>query len=85
MYEKSGAAGAEMQAGTREVVIDGQSYCSAATSSSDRRKPVSRSEDLRKAIMGKKVGDEITIEAYRGDEKRSFDVKLGRQPAVSQD
>lgn len=86
VYENSGAAGAEMQAGTREVVIDGESYLLGGDFIVEiDGKPVSQAEDLRKAIMGKKVGDEITIEAYRGDEKRSFDVKLGRQPASSQD
>ena len=86
VYEGSGAAGAEMQAGTREVVIDGQSYLLGGDFIVEiDGKPVSQAEDLRKAIMGKKVGDEITVEAYRGDEKRSFKVKLGRQPAVSQD
>jgi S1-C subfamily serine protease len=86
VYENSGAAGAEMQAGTREVVIDGQSYLLGGDYIVEiDGKPVSQAEDLRKAIMGKKVGDEITIEAYRGDEKRSFDVKLGRQPPVSQE
>jgi S1-C subfamily serine protease len=86
VYENSGAAGAEMQAGTREVVIDGQSYLLGGDFIVEiDGKPVSQAEDLRKAIMGKKVGDEITIEAFRGDEKRSFDVKLGRQPAGSQD
>jgi S1-C subfamily serine protease len=86
VYENSGAAGAEMQAGTREVVIDGESYLLGGDFIVEiDGKPVSQAEDLRKAIMGKKVGDEITIEAYRGDEKRSFDVKLGRQPAVSQE
>ena len=86
VYENSGAAGAEMQAGTREVVIDGESYLLGGDFIVEiDGKPVSQAEDLRKAIMGKKVGDEITIEAYRGDEKRSFDVKLGRQPAVSEE
>lgn len=86
VYESSGAAGAEMQAGTREVVIDGESYLLGGDFIVEiDGKPVSQAEDLRKAIMGKKVGDQITIEAYRGDEKRSFDVKLGRQPAVSQE
>ena len=86
VYENSGAAGAEMQAGTREVVIDGQSYLLGGDFIVEiDGKPVSQAEDLRKAIMGKKVGDEITIEAFRGDEKRSFDVKLGRQPAGSPD
>jgi S1-C subfamily serine protease len=84
VYENSGAAGAEMQAGTREVVIDGQSYLLGGDFIVEiDGKPVSQAEDLRKAIMGKKVGDEITIEAFRGDERRSFDVKLGRQPAGS--
>jgi S1-C subfamily serine protease len=86
VYENSGAASAEMRAGTREVVIDGQSYLLGGDFIVEiDGKPVSQAEDLRKAIMGKKVGDEITIEAYRGDERRSFEVKLGRQPAVSQD
>jgi hypothetical protein len=29
----------------------------------------------------KEVGDKIALEAYRGDDKRSFEVTLGRQPA----
>ena len=47
-------------------------------------KPASEGEDLREAIMGKKPGDKITIEAYRGDDKRSFEVTLGRQPPTPQ-
>ncbi len=86
VYEDSGAAAAEMQAGSREVVIDGQSYLLGGDFIVEiDGKPVSQAQDLRRAIMGKKVGDEITVEAYRGDEKRSFKVKLGRQPATSQD
>ncbi|HEV2902747.1 MAG TPA: trypsin-like peptidase domain-containing protein [Gaiellaceae bacterium] len=86
VYEGSGAAGADMQAGTREVVIDGQSYLLGGDFIVEiDGKPVSEAQDLRRAIMGKKVGDEITIEAYRGDDRRSFKVKLGRQPATSQD
>ncbi|HEU6444222.1 MAG TPA: trypsin-like peptidase domain-containing protein [Gaiellaceae bacterium] len=85
VYEGSGAAAAEMRAGTREVVIDGQSYLLGGDFIVEiDGKPVSASQDLRQAIMGKKVGDTITIEAYRGDERRSFDVKLGRQPATPQ-
>ena len=86
VYEASGAAAAELQAGSREVVIDGQSYLLGGDFIVEiDGKPVSEAQDLRRAIMGKKVGDEITVEAYRGDEKRSFKVKLGRQPATSQD
>ena len=86
VYENSGAAAAEMQAGSREVVIDGQSYLLGGDFIVEiDGKPVSQAQDLRRAIMGKQVGDEITVEAYRGDERRSFKVKLGRQPATSQD
>jgi S1-C subfamily serine protease len=85
VYEGSGAAAAGMRSGSREVVIDGQSYLLGGDFIVEiDGKPVSASEDLRKAIMGKKVGDEITVEAYRDGERRSFDVKLGRQPASPQ-
>jgi len=82
VYEGSGAAAAGVHAGTREVVIDGQSYrLGGDFVVAIDGKPVSEAQDLRQAIVGKKVGDKITIEAYRGNDKRSFDVKLGRQPA----
>jgi S1-C subfamily serine protease len=86
VYSGSGAEGAEMQAGTREVVIDGQSYLLGGDFIvAIDGKPVSEAQDLRKAIVGKKVGDEIEIEAYRGDDRRTFKVRLGRQPASPQD
>jgi S1-C subfamily serine protease len=84
VYSDSGAEKAEMHAGTREVVIDGQSYLLGGDFIVEiDGKPVSEAQDLRKAIMGKKVGDEIEIEAYRGDDRRTFKVRLGRQPATS--
>jgi 2-alkenal reductase len=86
VYSGSGAEAAEMQAGTREVVIDGQSYLLGGDFIvAIDGKPVSEAQDLRKAIVGKKVGDEIEIEAYRGDDRRTFKVRLGRQPASPQD
>ncbi|MDP9491619.1 MAG: trypsin-like peptidase domain-containing protein [Actinomycetota bacterium] len=82
VYEGSGAQEAGLQAGTREVVLDGQSYRLGGDLIVEiEGKPVSATQDLRRAIIGKKPGDEITIEAYRGDDKRNFDVKLGPQPA----
>ena len=86
VYEGSGADKAGLRAGTRAVVIDGQSYPLGGDFVVEiDGKRVSASEDLRKAIIGKKPGDKITIEAYRGDERRSFEVRLGRQPASPQD
>jgi S1-C subfamily serine protease len=37
-------------------------------------------EDLREAISAKEPDDQVKIEAYRGDERRTFEVRLGRQP-----
>jgi S1-C subfamily serine protease len=86
LYEGSGAAKAGLRAGTREVVIDGQSYLLGGDFIVEiDGKAVTTSSDLRRAIMGKKLGDEVTVEAYRGDDKRSFEVTLGRQPATPQD
>ncbi|HET8651302.1 MAG TPA: trypsin-like peptidase domain-containing protein [Gaiellaceae bacterium] len=86
VYDGSGSDRAGLRAGTREVVIDGQSYLLGGDFIVEiDGKPVSRTQDLRRAIMGRKVGDQITIEAYRGDERRSFKVKLGRQPATALD
>ncbi len=82
VYDGSGAAKAGLRAGTREVVVAGQSYRLGGDFIVEiDGRPVSESQDLRRAIMGKKVGDKIEIEAYRGDDRRSFDVTLGRQPA----
>ena len=81
VYEGSGAAKAGLKAGTTEVVVAGESYRLGGdiVVSVDGR-PVQTPEDLRDAVSAKKPGDKIEVEAYRGDDKRSFDVTLGRQP-----
>jgi len=85
VYEGSGAAESGIRAGTREVVIDGQSYrLGGDFIVAIDGKSVSEAQDLRRAIMGKEVGERITVEAYRGNDKRSFDLELGRQPASPQ-
>jgi S1-C subfamily serine protease len=85
VYEGSGAEEAGLRAGNREVVYAGESYRLGGDFIVEiDGKPAWEAQDLREAIMGKKPGDKITIEAYRGDEKRSFDVTLGRQPPTPQ-
>jgi S1-C subfamily serine protease len=82
VYEGSGADQAGIRAGTDEVVVAGQSYRLGGDIIVELDgKPVSGPEDLREAISSKKPGDKVKIEAYRGDEKRSFEVTLGRQPS----
>ena len=81
VYDGSGADQAGVRAGTDEVVVAGQSYRLGGDIIVEvDRKPVGAPEDLREAISAKEPGDKVKIEAYRGDERRTFDVTLGRQP-----
>jgi len=81
VYEGSGAAKAGLKAGTTEVVVAGESYRLGGDIivAVDGR-AVQTPEALREAVSAKKPRDEIKVEAYRGDDKRSFEVTLGRQP-----
>jgi S1-C subfamily serine protease len=82
VYEGSGADKTGVRAGTDEVVVAGESYrLGGDIIVTVDGQPVNAPEDLREAISAKKPGDKVTIEAYRGDELRSFDVRLGRQPS----
>ena len=47
-------------------------------------KKVESPDDVADAVGGKKPGDEVTIEYYRGDDKRSAEVKLGKRPRTLQ-
>jgi S1-C subfamily serine protease len=81
VYEGSGAGEAGVRAGTDEVVVAGESYrLGGDVIVGVDGKAVATPEDLREAVSAKEPGDQVTIEAYRGDEKQSFDVELGRQP-----
>jgi S1-C subfamily serine protease len=86
VYEGSGAEKAGLRAGATEVVVAGQSYRLGGdiVVAIDGRE-VSSTQDLRERIAGKEPGDKVEVEAYRGDDKRTFDVTLGRQPPTLQD
>ena len=80
--EGSGADRAGIRAGTDEVVVAGESYRLGGDIIVEiEGKPVRTPAELREAISAKKPGDKVTIEAYRGDDKRSFELTLGPQPA----
>jgi S1-C subfamily serine protease len=78
----SGAQESGLRAGTTEVVVAGQTYRLGGdiVVKVDGR-PVSEPEDLHEAVAGLRPGDKVKIEAYRGAEEHSYDVKLGSQPA----
>ena len=82
VYEGSGADREGIRAGTDEVVVAGESYRLGGDLIVEiDGKPVRTPAELRDAISEKKPGDKVTVEAYRGGEKQSFEVTLGRQPA----
>ena len=84
VFEGSGAEKAGVRAGTTDVVVRGESYrLGGDIIVKVDGKSVRTSQDLSQAVSAKKPGDRITIEAYRGDEKRSFEVTLGRRPATA--
>ena len=81
VIEGSGADKAGLRAGTTEVVVAGESYLLGGDIIVEiDGEPATTAEDLREAVSAKKPGDKIDIEAYRGDDRRSFEVTLGRQP-----
>jgi S1-C subfamily serine protease len=85
VFDGSGADKAGLRAGTTEVVVAGESYLLGGDVIVEiEGKRATTPEDLREAVSAKKPGDKIDIEAYRGDDKRSFEVTLGRQPSSSQ-
>jgi serine protease Do len=44
-------------------------------------KPVTSSAQLRSLIVEKKPGDQVPVEYYRGNDKRSATVTLGQRPS----
>jgi S1-C subfamily serine protease len=81
VFDGSGADKAGLRAGTTEVVVAGESYLLGGDVIVEiDGKQATTLEDLREAVSAKEPGDKIEIEAYRGDDKRSFEVTLGRQP-----
>jgi len=77
----SGAAGADLKAGSKQVVVSGESFQTggdvivAADS-----KSVSTIGQLRDVIDRHKPGDKIELKIYRGDSAKVVTVTLGRQP-----
>jgi serine protease Do len=76
------AARAGLKAGTSSVVVAGESYMPGGdliVAVAGRR--VSSLEELRDALAGHKPGDKVELAIYRGNERQTLEVMLGRQPA----
>ncbi len=81
----SGAATAGLRAGTETAVVSGESWpIGGDLIVSADGVPLSSLDRLRDIIAGKQPGQSITLRVYRGNEKLTLHVKLGRQPSSPQ-
>jgi S1-C subfamily serine protease len=82
---ESAADEAGLRGGTTEVVVAGQSWrLGGDVIVRVNGVRVDRADQLRDAISGKRPGDEIELEIYRGDQQMTLKAKLGRQPSSPQ-
>ena len=79
----SGAAGAGLKAGNKQVVIAGESFrMGGDVIVAADGKPVATIDELRDVIAAHKPGDKIELKFYRGDVAKTVTVTLGRQPTT---
>jgi S1-C subfamily serine protease len=80
------AAGrAGLRGGTSSTVVAGESYMPGGdliVAVAGRR--VSSLEELRDALADHKPGETVGLQIYRGNERRTVQVTLGRQPSTAQ-
>ena len=78
----SGAAKAGLRAGTTQVVLAGETYqLGGDIIVRAGGTPVASLNRLRDIVATKSPGDKLPLVVYRGESKRTIEVKLGRQPA----
>jgi S1-C subfamily serine protease len=81
----SGADEAGLRGGTTEVVVAGESWQlggDVIVRADGVR--VDSPDRLRDVISGKRPGDTVELEIYRGEQEMTLKVKLGRQPSSPQ-
>ena len=78
----SAADKAGLRAGTRVVIVGGESWhLGGDIIVAVDGEPVVTPERLRSTLAKKRPGDTMKLEVYRGDRKLTFTVKLGRAPS----
>ncbi len=82
----SGAEKAGLRGGTDRVVYEGESYqLGGDLIVKAGGQDVVSTERLREIVSEHKPGDTLSVEYYRGSERRTAGVKLGRQPPTPQE
>ena len=81
----SGAADAGLLGGKTRVVVAGESYMVGGdiVVKADGAELTSN-ERLREIVAGKEPGDRLKLEIYRGEDRKTVEIKLGRQPPSPQ-
>ena len=83
VYTGSGAEQAGLRGGTTQQVVAGESYqLGGDLIVKAGGMDVATTERLREVVSEHKPGDTVKVEYYRGSERRTADVKLGRQPSL---
>jgi putative serine protease PepD len=78
----SGAAKAGLEAGAQNATLAGETYpLGGDLIAAIDGNALDSLDQLRDAIAGKKPGDQVRLDVYRGDRRRTVTVKLGRQPS----
>jgi S1-C subfamily serine protease len=86
VFPESGAAEAGLRGGATRVVVAGESYMIGGDIivRADGQE-LTTTERLRQLVSEKEPGDRLELEIYRGQERRTVDIKLGRQPPAPQE
>jgi S1-C subfamily serine protease len=78
----SAAAKAGLEAGAQNATLAGETYpLGGDLIAAIDGNPLDSLDQLRDAIAGMKPGDQVKLDVYRGDKRRTVTVKLGRQPS----
>jgi S1-C subfamily serine protease len=86
VYPDTGAAEAGLRGGNTPVVVAGESYnIGGDVIVKADGSELNSTERLREIVAEKEPGDTVKIEFYRGQEKKTAEVKLGRQPPSPQE
>lgn len=86
VFPETGAAAAGLRGGTTRVVVAGESYMIGGDIivKADGHE-LTTTERLRKLVSEKEPGDRLKLEVFRGQERETVEIKLGRQPPAPQE
>ncbi len=81
VYPGTGAARAGLEAGTRKVTVEGETYVLGGDIIVQADgKPTNTVVQLREVVSAKDPGDTVELKIHRDTEQKTVKVELGRQP-----